>query len=108
EFVATETGQRDLEAEFMRRLAHKPDVDAINRRLIHGLDDTRQVGSKLVLTDDTRRVPSRIEIRDRRGLRPLVIWRATEFIEHHRHLLYISLPGSAHKTADCAGIPPCR
>jgi hypothetical protein len=54
-------------------LAHEPGVDAIDRRLIHRLDDTRQVGSKLVLTDDPRRVPSRIEVRNCCGLRCLVV-----------------------------------
>ena len=92
----------------MRRLAHEPSVDAINRRLIHRLDDSRQVRSKLVLADDARRVPGRVEARDRLASGASSFARAAEFIECQRHGLDILLPGFAHQTDKGAGIHPCR
>ena len=46
----------EARAKFVRCFAHKPSVDAINRWLIHRLDDIGQVRSKLILANDTGRM----------------------------------------------------
>ena len=56
QLVAPETRNGDLQAQLMGRLGDKPRIDTVDRRLVHRLDNAREVCRELPFSDDPRRV----------------------------------------------------
>ena len=84
QFVAAETGDRDLETELARRLGDEPGVDAVDGRLIHGVEDCRQVGAEFLVRHGADGVPGAIVARDLGGQRRFVVVAAAEFLVAQR------------------------
>ena len=82
----------------MRGFADEPGVEAVDRRLVHRIENFGQIVAKLLLRHDTRRMSRAILRRDLCRDRGLVLAPTAEFLESQGHRLDILLPGIAHQT----------
>ena len=104
QLVAPEPRDGNLQPELLGRLGHEPRVDAVDRGLVHRLEDARQVGSELALRDPSRRVPRAEGARDLRGERRLVLVGGSQFVEGKRHGLDVAVAGIAHQADERARV----
>src|SRR5215210_6561918 len=64
QFVAAETRYGRFEPDLPNGLADEPGIDAIDRRLVHRVENLRQIGAKLHLRNDAHRMSGAISVCD--------------------------------------------
>src|SRR5262249_2415933 len=106
--VATQAGNRHLESQFTRRLADEPGIEAINRGLVHCIEDFGQVVPKLLLRHDTRGVSRAILGRNLLCNYRLILISTAEFFESQCHSLDILLPCITHEADQGTGVNSTR
>ena len=108
QLVAAEAGNGNLEPQLARGLGHEPRIDAVDGRLVHRLQNARQVGLELRLADDARGVASPVEPGHLLSQRSFILGTPAKLVERQGHGLHILLAGVAHQADQRAGIDPGR
>ena len=95
-------------AELVRCLGSKPGADAIDRGLIHGLGDERQIRLKLGLGDDACGMARAVEAANLLGQRRLVLGAVAELAEGDGDGLEVALAGVPHQADERTGVDAGR
>ena len=106
--IAAKPGDRDLEASLACRFRDEPRVDAVDRGLVHGLENCREIVQELALSDTPHDVVRPIALGDQCGKRRLVLIRAAELLEGQRDGADVALARVPHQTEQRAGIDARR
>src|SRR5262249_1408925 len=97
-------GYRGLEAKLARGFADEPGVDAIDRRLIHRLANSRQILPEFLLGDDADRVFAVVMGGAFRRERSLIFRLVPIFLIRERDGIDPLLAGIRNQTEEGAGI----
>ena len=102
--ISAQTGNRHFEPQFPSGLADEPCVEPIDRGLVHGIENFRQVVAKLLLGHKTCDMSRAILRRNLLCYRRLILTPTAEFLKGQSHRLDILLPRIAHQTDEGAGV----
>src|SRR6266851_4501290 len=105
-FIPTQARNRHFQSKFSCRFAEEPSIEAINGRLVHGLENFGQIVAKLLLGHDTRRMSRAILRRNICSNRGLVLARPPKFFEGDSNRLDILLSDIAHQANESTGVNP--
>ena len=104
QLVAAEPGKCDFEAGLFGSLRDEPSVDAVDRGLVHRLDDGGKILVEFALVDAPHDVPRSIALRHMTGELRFVLHRAAELVETKGDRSDLALAGIPHQAEKRTGI----
>jgi hypothetical protein len=108
QLVAAETRDDRLEAEFTRRLADEPGIDPVDRRLVHRVENSWQIGVEFRFRHGSGGVPAAVLCRQFARDRRLIRTRVAKLVIAQRDRVNVPLTEIAHQAEQGPRIDPGR